>query len=64
MSAQTEMTTRPDSGNEVIVRGRASGFAQEVVAGAHRLLADEPLSAGGTDIGPTPYDLLLAALGS
>jgi putative redox protein len=48
----------------VIVRGAADGFVQEVMAGAHRLRSDEPASAGGTDSGPTPYDLLLAALGS
>jgi putative redox protein len=48
----------------VIVRGAADGFVQEVVAGAHRLRSDEPASMGGTDTGPTPYDLLLAALGS
>jgi len=48
----------------VIVRGSAAGFAQEIHAGPHRLHADEPASAGGTDTGPSPYDLLLAALGS
>jgi putative redox protein len=48
----------------VIVRGDANGFTQEVIAGSHRFGSDEPLSAGGTDTGPTPYDLLLAALGS
>ena len=48
----------------VTVRGAADGFVQEVVAGAHRLQSDEPVSAGGTATGPTPYDLLLAALGS
>jgi putative redox protein len=48
----------------VVVRGSASGFAQEITAGAHRLAADEPATHGGTDTGPTPYDLLLAALGS
>jgi putative redox protein len=48
----------------VVVRGGTEGFAQEISAGRHRLIADEPASAGGTDRGPTPYDLLLAALGA
>src|SRR5580692_8509824 len=48
----------------VIVRGNAAGFAQVIYAGRHRLAADEPASAGGTDTGPSPYDLLLAALGA
>ena len=51
-------------GTEVVVRGSGLGFAQEISTRAHRLVADEPLSHGGTDTGPTPYDLLLAALGS
>ena len=49
---------------EVVVHGDAKGFAQEIVVGDHRLLADEPAAMGGTDTGPGPYDLLLAALGS
>jgi putative redox protein len=49
---------------EVLVRGSARGFAQEIVAGSHRMASDEPVEAGGTDTGPSPYDLLLAALGS
>ena len=48
----------------VIVRGAANGFVQEVTAGAHHFQSDEPRAVGGTDSGPTPYDLLLAALGS
>ena len=48
----------------VLVRGNAAGFAQEVTAGRHRLVADEPVADGGTDTGPSPYDLLLASLGS
>jgi putative redox protein len=48
----------------VVVSGSAAGFAQEIRAGRHRLAGDEPISAGGTDTGPGPYDLLLAALGA
>jgi uncharacterized OsmC-like protein len=48
----------------VLVRGSAAGFAQQIHAGSHRLHADEPVTSGGTDTGPSPYDLLLAALGA
>ena len=49
---------------EVVVRGLGRGFAQEISARSHHLVADEPIPNGGTDTGPSPYDLLLAALGS
>jgi uncharacterized OsmC-like protein len=48
---------------EVVVRGGADSFKQEIIAGKHRLVADEPVSAGGGDAGPDPYDYLLASLG-
>jgi putative redox protein len=48
----------------VIVRGGSAGFAQEIEIGSHRLKGDEPLVFGGTDTGPSPYDFLLAALGT
>jgi putative redox protein len=41
-----------------------SGYRVSIEAGAHTLVADEPIEAGGTDEGPTPYDLVLAALGA
>ena len=43
---------------------RRGHFEQEIIAGRHRLLADQPEAAGGLDSGPGPYDLLLAALGA
>jgi uncharacterized OsmC-like protein len=50
--------------SEIIIRGKADGFLQEISAGSHRLIADEPIEAGGTDQGPGPYELLLASLGA
>jgi len=67
MTAITSTATEghdPAGPRTIIVHGSAAGFAQEIAMGQHRLAADEPVSVGGTDTGPTPYDLLLAALGS
>jgi uncharacterized OsmC-like protein len=47
----------------VVVRGGAKNFQQEVTAGKHKFVADEPVGAGGGDAGPDPYDYLLTALG-
>jgi putative redox protein len=49
---------------EVVVREIGTGYAQEIRAGRHTLRADEPVASGGTDTGPDPYALLLAALGA
>src|SRR5438552_461876 len=58
------MTNQNSSGTaDIIVRGDARSFKQEIVAGKHHLVADEPISAGGGDAGPDPYDYLLTALG-
>ena len=55
--------TPPLAPGEVQVTG-GSSFVNQVRAGRHQLQADEPESVGGTDTGPTPYDFLLAALGT
>ncbi|HEX4667747.1 MAG TPA: OsmC family protein [Chthoniobacterales bacterium] len=48
----------------VRVRGKASGFLQEATAGKYTFQVDEPVSVGGTEAAPDPYDYLLAALGA
>lgn len=62
--SEAAATTGTTPMRSVTVTGDAAGFTQEISVGPHRLVADEPTSAGGTDTGPNPYDLLLAALGS
>ena len=48
----------------VLVESASPEFLENVFIGRHRLQADEPLSAGGQDAAPSPYELLLAALGT
>jgi putative redox protein len=47
-----------------VIEAGEGRFAQDVMAGRHRLRADEPVSVGGSDTGASPYELLLAALGA
>ena len=49
----------------VVVRENGQGrYQQEVIAGQHRLIADEPASMGGSDAGPAPFDFVMAGLGA
>lgn len=57
--------TTENSTNNILVQESGRGkFAQEVVIRNHILEADEPVANGGNDLGPSPYDFLLTALGS
>jgi putative redox protein len=58
-------TDIPETPRQVVVQEtRKSKFNQIITVGPHRLVADEPVAAGGEDAGPGPYDFLLAGLGA
>ena len=64
-SAQAAAFARAPAPGEVVVAEVGFGrYAQVVYDGKHRLTADEPIESGGLDTGPSPYRLLLAALGA
>jgi uncharacterized OsmC-like protein len=58
------MSEQPPNVWTASVHGSGAGYAQEISVGSHHLRADEPAALGGTDTGPTPYDLLISALGA
>jgi uncharacterized OsmC-like protein/alpha/beta superfamily hydrolase len=62
--AEPRRSARALAAGEVEATGTAHSLRQEVRLGRHHLVADEPAGAGGADAGPTPYGLLLAALGA
>ncbi|MDX1483945.1 MAG: alpha/beta fold hydrolase [Alphaproteobacteria bacterium] len=61
--AETGEEAAPDKGVTVTEAG-SGRFTQDIIAGGHRLVADEPKAFGGDERGPGPYDLLLAGLGA
>jgi len=63
--APVQATNSSEEPRQVVVREtRNSKLQQTVMVGPHRLVADEPIKAGGEDTGPGPYDFLLTALGA
>jgi putative redox protein len=61
-SPAPETAVDVDAGSWVTARAGASGFRTEIDARGHLFVADEPRAVGGTDVGATPYEYLLAAL--
>jgi putative redox protein len=67
LSEPTQMpgtTTAGEAAVNVSVASASPDFLENITAGRHGFQADEPLSAGGQDAAPNPYELLLAALGA
>ena len=50
--------------NEVVIRAGREKYRTEITAGGATFAADEPASAGGAGGAPTPYDLILGAIGA
>ena len=48
----------------IVARTGQAGFLTDILVNDHSMVADEPLAVGGTNLGPTPYDFLVAGLGA
>jgi putative redox protein len=63
MTQQADQTAVSPEGTVTVAESGAGTYTQDIIAGGHRLIADEPRPFGD-DAGPSPYDLLLSALGA
>ena len=65
IGAPQEEIKAPSPGDDLVVaRTEPAGYRTEIIANGHALVADEPVAVGGTNTGPSPYELLSAALGA
>ena len=65
VDSQTTLAEQPllEPG-EVLISELDKKFLRGLFSDNHQLMADEPIKLGGTNLGPTPYDLLLMSLGA
>lgn len=59
-----EVDNQLETEKQAVVRTGENGYTTEIQVGSHRLIADEPKSVGGKDLGPSPYGYLIAGLGA